>query len=82
MRFHGQMLIVRLVLPWLNLRDAKKPVVLLTGTMASPSTDKIVQEFTTAYPNVKHIVYDAISESGAADAFEAMYGERAFQTIT
>ena len=60
-----------------ELRDAKKPVVLLTGTMASPSTDKIVQEFTTAYPNVKHIVYDAISESGAADAFEAMYGERA-----
>jgi len=60
-----------------ELRDAKKPVVLLTGTMASPSTDKIVQEFTTAYPNVTHIVYDAISESGAADAFEAMYGERA-----
>jgi len=60
-----------------ELRDAKKPVVLLTGTMASPSTDKIVQEFTTAYPNVKHIVYDAISESGAADAFEAIYGERA-----
>ena len=53
-----------------ELRDAKKPVVLLTGTMASPSTDKIVQEFTTAYPNVTTIVYDAISESGAADAFE------------
>jgi len=27
-----------------ELRDAKKPVVLLTGTMASPSTDKIVKE--------------------------------------
>ncbi len=60
-----------------ELRDAEKPVVLLTGTMASPSTDQIVQEFTAAYPNIKHVVYDAVSESGAADAFEAMYGERA-----
>ena len=60
-----------------ELRDAKKSVVLLTGTMASPSTDQIVQEFTAAYPNIKHVVYDAVSESGAADAFEAMYGERA-----
>jgi len=26
---------------------------------------------------VKHVAYDAISESGTADAFEAMFGERA-----
>ena len=45
--------------------------------MASPSTDKIISEFTAAYPNIKHVVYDAISESGAVDAFEAMYGKRA-----
>ncbi|APG66187.1 quinol:cytochrome C oxidoreductase [Tenacibaculum todarodis] len=60
-----------------ELKDANQPVVLLTGTMASPSTDKIISEFTTAYPNVEHVVYDAISESGAADAFEEMYGKRA-----
>jgi molybdopterin-containing oxidoreductase family iron-sulfur binding subunit len=60
-----------------ELRDANKPVVLLTGTMASPSTDKIIGEFTAAYPNAKHVVYDAVSESGAADAFEAMFGKRA-----
>ena len=59
-----------------ELKEANKPVVLLTGTMASPSTDKIVSEFITANPNVKHVVYDAISESGAADAFMAMYGKR------
>ncbi|MDG1697545.1 MAG: TAT-variant-translocated molybdopterin oxidoreductase, partial [Polaribacter sp.] len=59
------------------LSAANKPVVLLTGTMASPSTDKIIGEFTAAYPNIKHVVYDAISESGAVDAFEAMYGQRA-----
>ncbi|APZ45445.1 quinol:cytochrome C oxidoreductase [Polaribacter reichenbachii] len=59
-----------------SLKEAGKPVVLLTGTMASPSTDKIVSEFIAANPNVKHVVYDAVSESGAADAMLAMYGKR------
>ena len=56
------------------LRDAEEPVVLLTGTLASPSTEQIIFEFIKAFPNVKHVTYDAISESGAADAFEALYG--------
>ncbi|MGY0406751.1 MAG: TAT-variant-translocated molybdopterin oxidoreductase [Polaribacter sp.] len=60
-----------------ELKDAGKPVVLLTGTLASPSTDKIVKEFIAAYPNTKHIVYDAFSESAAVDAFQTMYGKRA-----
>ncbi|MGG8496425.1 TAT-variant-translocated molybdopterin oxidoreductase [Tenacibaculum sp. TC6] len=60
-----------------QLKEANAPVVLLTGTLASPSTEKVVADFITAYPNVKHVVYDAISESAAADAFEAMYGTRA-----
>jgi MoCo/4Fe-4S cofactor protein with predicted Tat translocation signal len=57
-------------------KETNKSVVLLTGTMASPSTAKIVEEFSVVYPNVKHIVYDAVSESGAADAMLAMYGKR------
>ncbi len=60
-----------------ELKTANKPVVLLTGTLASPSTDKIIAEFIAKYPNIKHVVYDAISESGTLDAFEAMYGKRA-----
>ena len=60
-----------------ELKEANKPVVLLTGTMASPSTDKIIAEFIAANPNAKHVVYDAVSESGAADAMLAMYGKRA-----
>ncbi len=60
-----------------ELKEANEPVVLLTGTLASPSTEKVIADFTTAYPNVKHVVYDAISESATADAFEAMYGKRA-----
>uniref|UniRef100_A0AB33KZJ5 TAT-variant-translocated molybdopterin oxidoreductase n=1 Tax=Tenacibaculum sp. Pbs-1 TaxID=3238748 RepID=A0AB33KZJ5_9FLAO len=60
-----------------ELKNANEPVVLLTGTLASPSTEKVIEDFITAYPNVKHVVYDAISESATADAFEAMYGKRA-----
>ena len=60
-----------------ELKEANKPVVLLTGTMASPSTDKIIEEFITANPNVKHVVYDAISESATADAMLTMFGKRA-----
>ncbi|MCG1034812.1 TAT-variant-translocated molybdopterin oxidoreductase [Polaribacter sargassicola] len=59
-----------------ELKESNKPVVLLTGTMASPSTDKIISDFIVAYPNVKHVIYDAVSESGAADAMLAMYGKR------
>ncbi|MEM6720257.1 MAG: TAT-variant-translocated molybdopterin oxidoreductase [Bacteroidota bacterium] len=54
-----------------------KPIVLLTQTFASPSIAKLVGEFTAKYGNVKHVVYDAVSESTALDAFEAKYGERA-----
>jgi len=60
-----------------SLKAASQNVVLLTGTLASPSTEKLIEEFVAAFPNVKHVTYDAVSESGAADAFEAMYGKRA-----
>ena len=54
-----------------------KEVVLLTQTFASPTTSKIIDNFIKVYPNVKHIVYDTVSESAALDAFEAAYGIRA-----
>jgi MoCo/4Fe-4S cofactor protein with predicted Tat translocation signal len=63
-----------------SLADAQATggqIVLLTGTMASPSTDKLIAEFTTKYPTAKHVVYDAVSCSDALDAFEQVYGERA-----
>ncbi|MDB9835362.1 TAT-variant-translocated molybdopterin oxidoreductase [Flavobacteriaceae bacterium] len=54
-----------------------KEVVILTQTFASPTTSKIVADFITAYPNVKHVTYDSVSESAALDAFETAYGVRA-----
>jgi MoCo/4Fe-4S cofactor protein with predicted Tat translocation signal len=62
-----------------SLSDAKaqgKQVVLVTNTLASPSTEKIVGEFIAANPTAKHIIYDTVSSSAALDAFQAAYGER------
>jgi len=63
-----------------SLADAKAKggqVVLLTNTLASPTTEKLIAEFIAKNPTAKHVVYDAVSESPALDAFEAVYGERA-----
>jgi len=60
-----------------SMKANNSPVALLTQTFASPSTSKIIKDFKRQYPNVKHIVYDAISESTALDAFEIAYGQRA-----
>ena len=60
-----------------NILASGKEVVLLTSTCASPTTHKLMQEFQEKVGKVRHVVYDAVSESAALDAFEAMYGERA-----
>jgi Fe-S-cluster-containing dehydrogenase component len=52
-------------------------VVLLTNTLASPSTEKLIADFVAKNPNAKHVIYDAVSSSEALDAFETVYGERA-----
>ena len=58
-------------------KNSGKQIALLTQTYASPSTHKIIEDFKAAYGNVNHVVYDAISEDAALNAFEAAYGERA-----
>jgi MoCo/4Fe-4S cofactor protein with predicted Tat translocation signal len=63
-----------------SIVDAKAKggqVVLLTNTLASPSTEKLIGQFIASNPNAKHIIYDAVSSSDALDAFETVYGERA-----
>ena len=57
-----------------------KPGYLVTGSVLSPTTKEIITQFTTKYPNVKHVVYDAISYSGMLQANEACYGKRTLPT--
>lgn len=59
------------------VKAAGKKVVFLTGTTASPSTNSLISDFARQYENTSHVIYDAVSESGALDAYEKMYGERA-----
>ena len=63
-----------------SMKDSNSEVVLLTQTFASPSTEQIIEDFKEKYSNVRHVVYDAISDSKALDAFEIAYGERALPT--
>ncbi len=60
-----------------DVAAANKEIVILTSTLASPSTYKLIAEFSEKYGNVRHVQYDAVSESAALDAFQAKYGERA-----
>lgn len=60
------------------LKGSNKQVVLLTQTYASPSTSKLIADFKATYgENVNHVVYDAISEDAALNAYSKVYGERA-----
>ncbi|MHC5200726.1 TAT-variant-translocated molybdopterin oxidoreductase [Myroides sp. LJL119] len=64
-----------------SLQEAKTKggnIVLLTNTMASPSTDKLIAEFIAAYPTAKQVVYDAVSSTASLDAYQKAYGTRGF----
>ena len=63
-----------------SLKNTNEKIVILTGTTASPSTKKVIENFSQLYGNVSHVVYDALTESAALDAFETMYGLRALPT--
>ncbi|MCF4100189.1 TAT-variant-translocated molybdopterin oxidoreductase [Gillisia sp. M10.2A] len=59
------------------LQNASGEILLVTQTFASPSTSKLINDFSSKYPNVRHVVYDAVSEDAALNAFQAKYGVRA-----
>ncbi len=60
-----------------SLGQVSGDIVLLTQTFASPSTTKLIKEFSDKYGNVRHITYDTVSEDAGLNAFEAKYGYRA-----
>jgi MoCo/4Fe-4S cofactor protein with predicted Tat translocation signal len=56
---------------------AGSPIVLVTGTITSPTSKEIVAAFLAKYPGSKHVQYDADSYSGLLLANEATYGKKA-----
>jgi MoCo/4Fe-4S cofactor protein with predicted Tat translocation signal len=59
---------------------AGKPGYLVTGSLLSPTTKEIITQFTGKYPNIKHVVYDAVSYSGMLQANMACYGKQTLPT--
>ncbi|WP_250435230.1 TAT-variant-translocated molybdopterin oxidoreductase [Hanstruepera flava] len=59
-----------------SLKGSGKDIVLLTQTYASPSTRNLIADFREEYGNVRHVVYDAVSESAALEAFQKRYNKR------
>lgn len=58
-----------------QLKGENKKVVLLTSTIVSPSTKKVIETFTAANPNVQWLQYDAVSATGILKANEMSFGE-------
>ena len=52
-------------------------LALLTPTITSPTTKKIITEFLAKYPGSRHVQYDGISYSGLLEANDATYGKKA-----
>jgi MoCo/4Fe-4S cofactor protein with predicted Tat translocation signal len=59
------------------IKAAGGSVVLLTSTVNSPSALQAIADFKAAYPNFKHVQYDAVSYTGILLANEASFGRRA-----
>lgn len=54
--------------------DEGKELVLLTGTIISPSTRKLIEDFKLAYPGTSWITYDAVSYQAIRMAHEKQFG--------
>lgn len=55
-----------------------KQIVILTSSLPSPSTKKLIWDFSKKYPNTRTVIYDSISSSDALDASEEIFGFRGF----
>lgn len=58
-----------------QLNGENKKVVLLTSTIISPSTKKVIQQFQSKFPNVQWLQYDAVSAGGILKANESSFGK-------
>ncbi|NSL89181.1 TAT-variant-translocated molybdopterin oxidoreductase [Chitinophaga sp. Mgbs1] len=51
-------------------------IAIVSSTILSPSTKKVIDAFKAKYPNTRHVVYDAVSYAGMLLANEASYGKK------
>ena len=56
---------------------AGRPVVMLTNSVVSPTTRRLMTQMLAKYPNLRWVSYDAISASGMLEANEVDFGQAA-----
>lgn len=59
-----------------NVKKNKKKISIITSSLPSPSTKKIILDFSKKYSNTEIVVYDSISYSNFLDASESVLGYR------
>lgn len=59
-----------------KLASAKKEIVILSRSIPSPTTQKLITDFQAKYANAKHVVYDPVGSCEALDAAEESFGKR------
>jgi len=58
-----------------KVQASGKKIRIVSSSISSPSTKAVIADFTTAYPNTKHVQYDAISYTGIIKANENSFGK-------
>ncbi|MCS7005442.1 MAG: TAT-variant-translocated molybdopterin oxidoreductase [Cytophagales bacterium] len=58
-----------------SLAAAGKPVVIVSNTICSPSTRRVIKQFQQKYPNVKHVQYDPYSASAILEAHKLLFNK-------
>ena len=59
-----------------QVRQQGGAVRVLTGTLSSPTTTALLDEFIASFQNARHVVYDPISISAIPDAYATTHGIR------
>ncbi len=59
-----------------SIKASNGQIRILSGTLLSPSTRQVINNFILEYPTTKHVVYEPISYSAIADANEKSFGKR------
>ncbi|MGB0838942.1 MAG: TAT-variant-translocated molybdopterin oxidoreductase, partial [Chitinophagales bacterium] len=59
-----------------GLASARGQKVILTGSVVSPSTRQLIQDFSAKYGNVSHVIYEPISQSGITTANQRTFGKK------
>ena len=59
-----------------ELSNASDPIYLVSHSVASPSTIKVIEVLKNKYDSLVHVTYDQNSVSGQLDANLAVFGKR------